>query len=50
MVARGSTAWTCKKTGKTAETPKIKFWRFKDGKAVEYYEYFDTNCVVEATK
>lgn len=50
VVARGSTAWTCKKTGKTAETPKINFWRFKDGKAVEYYEYFDTNCVVEATR
>lgn len=36
--------------GKTAETPKINFWRFKDGKAVEYYEYFDTNCVVEASR
>ncbi|WP_441237313.1 nuclear transport factor 2 family protein [Bradyrhizobium sp. 930_D9_N1_4] len=48
VVVRGSTAWSNKKTGKTAETPKINFWRFKDGKAVEYYEYFDTACVVVA--
>ncbi|MBR1172015.1 nuclear transport factor 2 family protein [Bradyrhizobium sp. DASA03005] len=48
VVARGSTAWTNKKTGKTAETPKIDYWRFKDGKAVEFYEYFDTACVVAA--
>lgn len=48
VVARGSTAWTNKRTGKTAETPKVDFWRFKDGKAVEFYEYFDTACVVAA--
>ena len=29
VVARGSTAWTDKKTGKVADTPKIDFWRFK---------------------
>ena len=29
VVARGSTAWTNKKTGKVADTPKIDFWRFK---------------------
>jgi ketosteroid isomerase-like protein len=48
VVARGSTAWTNKKTGKVAETPKIDFWRFKDGKAIEFYEYFDTACVAAA--
>jgi ketosteroid isomerase-like protein len=48
VVARGSTAWTHKKTGKKAETPKVDFWRFKGGKAVEFYEYFDTACVVAA--
>jgi ketosteroid isomerase-like protein len=42
VVARGSCAWTNKKTGKIAETPKVDFWRFRDGKAVEFYEYFDT--------
>jgi uncharacterized protein len=48
VVARGSCAWTNKRTGKLAETPKLDFWRFKDGKAVEFYEYFDTACVVAA--
>ena len=48
VVARGACAWTNKKTGKTAETPKVDIWRFKDGKAVEFYEYFDTACVVAA--
>jgi ketosteroid isomerase-like protein len=49
VVARGSCAWTYKRTGKVAETPKLDFWRFKDGKAVEFYEYFDTACVFAAT-
>ena len=48
VVARGSTAWTNKATGRTAETPKVDFWRFRDGKAVEFYEYFDTACVAAA--
>jgi hypothetical protein len=48
VVARGSCAWTNKKTGKVAETPKVDFWRFRDGKAVEFYEYFDTACVAAA--
>jgi uncharacterized protein len=48
VVARGSTAWVNRKTGKKAETPKVDFWRFRDGKAVEFYEYFDTACVAVA--
>ncbi|MBR0861572.1 nuclear transport factor 2 family protein [Bradyrhizobium diazoefficiens] len=48
VVARGSCAWINKRTGKLAETPKLDFWRFKDGKAIEFYEYFDTACVVAA--
>ena len=48
VVARGSCAWTHKKTGKLAETPKIDYWRFKDGKAVEFYEYFDTAAAAAA--
>jgi uncharacterized protein len=42
VVVRGSVAWRNRRTGKEVETPKIDFWRFHDGKAVEYYEYFDT--------
>jgi ketosteroid isomerase-like protein len=48
VVARGSCAWTNKKTGKTADTPKVDFWRFRNGKAVEFYEYFDTACAAAA--
>ena len=48
VVARGSTAWINKKTGKLVETPKMDFWRFKDGKAVEFYEYFDSAAVAAA--
>jgi uncharacterized protein len=48
VVARGSCAWTNKRTKKLAETPKVDFWRFKNGKAVEFYEYFDTAHVIGA--
>ena len=48
VVARGSTSWTNKKTGKVMDTPKVDFWRFRDGKAVEFYEYFDTAAVIAA--
>ena len=33
-------------TGKIVETPKVDFWRFRDGKAVEFYEYYDTARVI----
>jgi ketosteroid isomerase-like protein len=45
---RGSTAWRNKRTGQEAETPKVDFWRFRDGKAVEFYEYYDTARVIAA--
>jgi hypothetical protein len=48
VVARGTCAWTNKKTGKRAETPKVDFWRFRNGKAIEFYEYFDTACAAAA--
>ena len=42
IVMIGSTAWTCKRTGKPIDTPKVDVWRFKNGKAVAFFEYFDT--------
>lgn len=42
VVVRGNVAWRNKRTGKEVQTPKIDFWRFRGGKAVEFYEYFDT--------
>src|SRR5262245_31047557 len=35
-------AWRHGRTGKTCDTPKVDFWRFENGKAVEFFEYFDT--------
>ena len=42
VVAIGRCAWRNKRTGKVAETPKIDLWRFKDGKAVAFSEFYDT--------
>ena len=50
VVAVGSTSWTNKKTGKTASTPKVDIWRMRNGKAVEFMEYYDTaNLIAAAT-
>jgi uncharacterized protein len=53
MVAQGdivfvrcTTSWTNRKTGKSFETPKADFWRLRDGKVAEFYEFFDTAQVM----
>jgi len=48
VVMRGTMAWRNKRTGKQVETPKIDFWRFRGGKAVEFYEYYDTARTIAA--
>ena len=48
VVMLGRCAWKYKKTGKIVWTPKADSWRFKDGKAVEFYEYYDTAQVHSA--
>ncbi len=48
VVAIGSTSWKNKHTGKTFETRKVDVWKFKNGKAVEFYEYYDTAKVAAA--
>jgi ketosteroid isomerase-like protein len=47
VVAIGRVAWRSKANGAVAETPKIDVWRFKDGKAVEFHEFYDTARVYE---
>jgi len=42
VVMLGRCAWKYRKTGKIVWTPKADSWRFSDGKAVEFYEYYDT--------
>lgn len=44
----GRTAWRNRKTNRTIETPKVDVWRFRNGRAVEVYEYYDTAGVVAA--
>jgi hypothetical protein len=38
----GSCHWRDRKTGAEARTPKADIWRFRDGRAVEAMEMFDT--------
>ena len=42
IVMIGSTAWRNKATGKRLDTPKVDVWRFANGKAVAFFEYYDT--------
>ncbi len=48
IVAVGSTEWKNRKTGKTVDTPKADVWRFENGRAVEFYEFYDTAKIVAA--
>ena len=50
VFVRCTTSWKSKKTGKPFETPKADFWRFRDGKVVEFYEFYDTAQVMAAAK
>lgn len=42
VVMLGRCAWRYKKTGKVVWTHKADSWRFENGKAVEFFEYYDT--------
>jgi uncharacterized protein len=42
VIVIGRVAWRHKGSGQVADTPKVDVWRFKDGKAVEYFELYDT--------
>lgn len=48
VVMLGRCAWKYKRTGKIVWTQKADSWRFADGKAVEFYEYYDTAQVASA--
>jgi ketosteroid isomerase-like protein len=48
VVMLGRCAWRYKKTGKVVWTHKADSWRFADGKAVEFFEYYDTAQVQAA--
>jgi ketosteroid isomerase-like protein len=49
VVMLGHCTWRFKRTGKVVSTPKADTWRFANGNAVEFYEYYDTAKLRDAT-
>ena len=49
VVMLGRCGWRHRETGQVIETPKADFWRFRDGKAIEFYEFYDTAKTASAT-
>lgn len=47
VVALGQVSFKHKKTGKTLETPKADFHKFRDGKICEFFEFYDTAGALE---
>lgn len=50
VVMRGAMAWRNRRTGKTFASPKLDFWRFRNGKAVEFFEYYDTAGALQSAQ
>jgi ketosteroid isomerase-like protein len=48
VVMLGRCSFRARRTGKVVSTPKADAWRFVDGKAVEFFEYYDTAGVLAA--
>jgi uncharacterized protein len=48
VVMLGRCTFRHRRTGKVVTTPKADAWRFENGKAVEFYEYYDTAQVSAA--
>jgi uncharacterized protein len=48
VVMLGRCSWRFKRNGKVVVSPKADSWRFAGGKAIEFYEYFDTARVRDA--
>jgi ketosteroid isomerase-like protein len=50
VVMLGSTSWKHKKTGKRFDTPKVDLVTFRDGRIVEFFEFYDTEKVLAAAR
>lgn len=48
VVMLGRCAWRYRKTGKVVWTQKADSWRLENGKAVEFFEFYDTAQVMAA--
>jgi uncharacterized protein len=50
VVVLSRCGWRNRKSGKTVETPKADFFRFKNGKIVDFFEFYDTHrCIAAAS-
>jgi ketosteroid isomerase-like protein len=50
VVMRGTMAWRHRRSGKTFTSAKVDFWRFRNGKAIEFFECFDTAGALSAAQ
>ena len=48
VVVLSRTGWKSKKTGKSVETPKADIFLFKNGKIVDFFEFYDTYRTIHA--
>ena len=50
VAARGTCAWRYRKTGAVVKSPKADFVRFRNGRIVEFIEFYDTAKILAATQ
>ncbi len=50
IVMLGSTSWRNKKTGQVFDTPKADLITFRDGRIVDFFEFYDTEKVLAAAR
>jgi ketosteroid isomerase-like protein len=50
VVVLSRCAYRYRLTGKVAESPKADVFRFRDGKIVEFFEFFDTAAAAASTR
>jgi ketosteroid isomerase-like protein len=50
VVAIVASAWRNRRTGKTIDLPKVDVWRFRDGRAIELLEFYDTARLIACTQ
>jgi ketosteroid isomerase-like protein len=50
VVMLGRTAWENRKTGRRFDTPKVDLVTFRDGRVVEFLEFYDTAMVLAAAQ
>ena len=48
VVMLGNCAWKNRRTGKTLSTPKADVIRFREGKIVDFLEFYDTAAAIAA--